>query len=215
MSEGLFITFEGGEGGGKTSQSLLLAERLRSLGQKVVLTREPGGTELGKYIRKALVGRTDDPPSSRAELFLYAADRAHHVEKVISPALDAGKVVLCDRFTDATLAYQGYGRGIDLGVINTLNELATGGLKPHRTLWFDLDPEIGLRRSLERENGRGTGELRFEEEALDFHLRVRSGYAEICLRNPERCRRVDCRGSVEEVAKKVWLGVSDLFGGEK
>jgi dTMP kinase len=192
-----------------------VAESIRALGRKVALTREPGGTELGKYIRKALVGRTDDPPCPRAELLLYAADRAQHVEKVIAPALKAGEVVICDRFTDATEAYQGYGRGLDLAVIKTLNELATGGLAPKRTLWFDLDPEIGLRRSLERENGRGTEELRFEEEALEFHLRVSRGYAEICRQNPERCRRIDGRGSVEEVSTKVWRSLADLFAGGK
>jgi dTMP kinase len=140
----VFITLEGGEGVGKTTQQALLALQLRQAGYPCLCTREPGGTALGRALREILLH--GDPLTPLAELFLYAADRAEHVQKCILPALAAGQVVVCDRFTDSTLAYQGYGRGLDLQQVRQLNHLATGGLQPHLTLWLDLPPEVGLAR---------------------------------------------------------------------
>jgi len=209
---GCFITFEGGEGAGKTTQINLLAAKLGEMGRTVVITREPGGTPLGNRIRRELVCITDDEPSPRAELLLYEADRAHHVEKVILPALEAGSVVLCDRYADATLAYQGWGRGLDQQLITELNRAATGGLSPARTLWLDLDPEEGVSRSLKREACSGEEpEARFEREEALFHHRVREGYRAIMEAEPGRVRLVDAVGGVEEVFARVWAELEDLF----
>jgi dTMP kinase len=208
---GVFLTFEGGEGAGKTTQIAALSERLRARGRDVVQTREPGGTPLGIEIRRRLVCDTDDPPTPVAELLLYAADRSHHVERLVRPQLRAGGVVLCDRYADATEAYQGYGRGLDLDVVRAVNAVATGGLWPHRTLWIDVEPQEGVRRSLERIGG--GDERRFESEALAFHDRVRAGYAAIAAREPERFRRIDGVGSPEVVFARVWAAVEDLFRG--
>lgn len=212
MTQGVFITFEGGEGAGKTTQINLLAERLLARGLEVVRTREPGGTRLGEAVRSLLVRSSDDPPTPTAELMLYAADRSHHVERVILPALERGAVVLCDRYADATVAYQGYGRGLNLKVINDLNGLATGGLMPERTVWIDLEPSEGVARSLRRQAASiGERESRFEEEAEEFHRQVRGGYERICAKEPGRFRRVEGRGSEEEVFAGVWEAVGDLF----
>jgi dTMP kinase len=157
----VFITLEGGEGVGKTTQQALLALQLRQAGYPCLCTREPGGTALGRALREILLH--GDPLTPLAELFLYAADRAEHVQKCILPALAAGQVVVCDRFTDSTLAYQGYGRGLDLQQVRQLNHLATGGLQPHLTLWLDLPPEVGLARKASgrwREPGLPTGSNR-------------------------------------------------------
>ncbi|MDF1553321.1 MAG: dTMP kinase [Deferrisomatales bacterium] len=209
---GVFLTLEGGEGTGKTTQLDLLAKQLRALGRNVLLTREPGGTALGARLRELLVRHSDDPPVPISELLLYAADRAHHVATVVRPALEAGAVVLCDRYADATLAYQGYGRGLDLEAVVTLNGLATGGLWPHRTVLLDLPPEQGVRRSLERQAGsHGPREERFEAEALGFHRRVRDGYRAIAAAEPERVRVVLAHGNPAQVAARVWAAVSDLF----
>lgn len=209
---GVFITFEGGEGTGKTTQIALLAERLRALGREVVTTLEPGGTVLGKRIRRYLVSESDDVPTPRAELLLYAADRAHHVEKLIRPALEAGKVVLCDRYADATEAYQGYGRGLEIDLVRALNRTATQGLMPHRTLLIDLDPAMGVSRSLERQAGEGVAEeSRFEAEESAFHRRVREGYNAILKSEPQRVRFIDGAGTIEEVTDKIWLELADLF----
>jgi dTMP kinase len=163
-------------------------------------------------LRELLVRDSDDPPGPTSELLLYAADRAHHVATVVSPALDAGQVVLCDRYADATVAYQGYGRGLDRETIRTLNGLATGGLQPHRTLLLDLPPELGVSRSLERQaNHVGPREERFEVESLVFHRRVRDGYLAIAAAEPQRVRVVAAAGSPAEVAQRLWEAVADLF----
>lgn len=212
MTQGIFITFEGGEGAGKTTQINLLAERLLARGLEVVRTREPGGTRLGEAVRSLLVRSSDDPPTPTAELMLYAADRSHHVERIIAPALENGAVVLCDRYADATVAYQGYGRGLNLKVISDLNRLATGGLAPARTVWIDLDPSEGVARSLRRQAASAdVRESRFEEEAEEFHRRVRVGYERVCAEEPGRFRRVEGRGSEDEVFARVWEAVGDLF----
>jgi dTMP kinase len=212
VTPGIFISFEGGEGTGKTTQIARLARRIEALGRAVVVTREPGGTELGASIRGLLVRERDDPPVPVAELFLYAADRAQHVATVLAPARDSGCVVLCDRYADATEAYQGWGRGLPEDLIRRTNELATSGLWPDRTLFLDLDPAVGIRRALEREApGEGRGEARFEGEASAFHERVLDGYRAIARRDPARVRRVDAAGIPDEVAERVWEAVKDLF----
>ncbi|MGY2753519.1 dTMP kinase [Thermostichus sp. MS-CIW-21] len=190
----MFITLEGGEGVGKTTQQALLAERLQREGYACVSTREPGGTALGEALRELLLH--GDPLTPLAELFLYAADRAEHVQKCILPALAAGQVVVCDRFTDSTLAYQGYGRGLDLEKIRQLNHLATGGLQPHLTLWLDLPPEVGLARS-------GLAD-RLEQERLEFHRRVHQGFQALAAAEPQRIVRIDAEGSPLEVAARIW-----------
>ena len=190
----MFITLEGGEGVGKTTQQALLALQLRQAGYPCLCTREPGGTALGRALREILLH--GDPLTPLAELFLYAADRAEHVQKCILPALAAGQVVVCDRFTDSTLAYQGYGRGLDLEKIRQLNHLATGGLQPHLTLWLDLPPEAGLARS-------GLA-VRLEQERLEFHRRVHQGFQTLAAAEPQRIVRIDAEGSPLEVAARIW-----------
>ncbi|PIK91656.1 thymidylate kinase [Synechococcus sp. 65AY6Li] len=190
----MFITLEGGEGVGKTTQQALLAERLQREGYACVSTREPGGTALGEALRELLLH--GDPLTPLAELFLYAADRAEHVQKCILPALAAGQVVVCDRFTDSTLAYQGYGRGLDLQQVRQLNHLATGGLQPHLTLWLDLPPEVGLART-------GLAD-RLEQERLEFHRRVHQGFQALAAAEPQRIVRIDAGGSPLEVAARIW-----------
>ncbi len=208
---GIFITFEGGEGVGKTTQIELVAARFEALGHTVVKTLEPGGTPLGVKIRKSLVSISEDPPSPTAELLLYAADRAHHVEKVIKPALERGEVVLCDRFADATEAYQGWGRGLDLELIRELNRVATSGVTPVRTILMDFDPSTGVQRSLDRQNHHShPEESRFEMEKTSFHERVREGYLFLARLHPGRIRTVDAQGSVEEVQERVWRELRDL-----
>ncbi len=212
--KGVFVSLEGGEGTGKSTQAALLAERVTALGRRVLLTRQPGGTPLGERVRELLVRTSDDPPGPLAELFLYAADRAHHVATRIRPALQAGQVVVCDRYADATLAYQGSGRRLSREVVQRVNELAAGGVWPDRTVVLDLPPEDGVRRSLERQAGGGhPAEERFEREHLEFHLRVREGYRRLAAEHPDRVFEVDARGTPGEVAGRVWAVVQDLFGG--
>jgi dTMP kinase len=210
---GVFVTLEGGEGSGKTTQLTFLARRVEALGWDALTTREPGGTALGARVRELLVCLTGDPPTPVAELFLYAADRAHHVQTVILPALEAGRAVLCDRYADATEAYQGCGRGLPLEVVREVNRVATGGLQPHRAVVLDLPPGEGVRRSLERQRSEeGPREERFEAEAMAFHERVRTGYRALAEDQPERVRMVDALGPPEAVAERVWAEVADLFG---
>jgi dTMP kinase len=193
----VFITLEGGEGVGKTTQQALLAERLQREGYACVSTREPGGTALGEALRELLLH--GDPLTPLAELLLYAADRAEHVNKVIAPALAVGQVVICDRFTDSTLAYQGYGRGLNLEQIRQLNHLATGGLQPQLTLWLDLAPEVGLARSR-------LGD-KLEQEHLEFHRRVYRGFQALAAAEPQRIVRIPGEGSPAEVATRIWAAI--------
>jgi dTMP kinase len=179
---------------GKTTQQALLAERLQREGYACVSTREPGGTALGEALRELLLH--GDPLTPLAELLLYAADRAEHVNKVIAPALAVGQVVICDRFTDSTLAYQGYGRDLNLEQIRQLNHLATGGLQPQLTLWLDLAPEVGLARSR-------LGD-KLEQEHLEFHRRVYRGFQALAAAEPQRIVRIDAGGSPLEVAARIW-----------
>ncbi|UFP93606.1 dTMP kinase [Gloeobacter morelensis] len=195
----MFITFEGGEGCGKTTQLTLLGDGLEKRGHRVVRTREPGGTHLGRSLRGLLLdARSAITPT--AELLLYTADRAEHLARVVRPALAAGAVVLCDRFCDSTVAYQGYGRGLDLGLIEQLNAIAAGGLRPDLTFWLKLDPPVGLARRLA---GNGNTPDRIEAETLAFHRRVHAGFAALASRYPERIRSVDAAQSAEATAEQI------------
>ena len=201
---GFFITFEGIEGCGKTTQIRTLAERLQAAGCRVVLTREPGGCPIADKIRAILLDAENREMVPLAELLLYAAARAQHVAQVITPALESGAIVLCDRFTDATLAYQHGGRGIDRTTIETLNLLACQGQRPDLTVLMDCDVATGLARAKSRIEGcSGPREERFELEALSFHQRVRDGYRGQAAAEPERFLTVDAAGSIEEIAAVI------------
>lgn len=184
---GWFVTFEGVDGSGKTTQLRLLAESLRREGHTVVETREPGGTPIAEKIRSLLLDPANTAMTPRAELLLYEAARAQHVEEVIRPALERGEIVLCDRFTDATLAYQGYGRGFPLEELRRLNAFATDGLQPDLTFLFDVDWET----SRERVGSRGQGQDRLEGEAEVFHRRVRAGYQHLAAQETARIVLLD------------------------
>lgn len=200
MHVGYFITFEGVEGCGKTTQIKLLSEFLSARGLRTLLTHEPGGCPIAGKIRAILLDAENKDLSPLAELMLYAAARAQHVTEVISPALEAEKVVLCDRFSDATVAYQSFGRGIDRSVIDTLNRYACQGVSPDLTVLFDCDPALGLERARRRiEASSGPREERFELEALAFHQRVRTGYQQLAADQPERFLIINGSGSIEEI----------------
>ncbi|HSF57355.1 MAG TPA: dTMP kinase [Candidatus Binatia bacterium] len=201
-----FITFEGGDGSGKTTQVKALESHLVARGKSCIATREPGGTSLGRLIRHALLEVGNQPITSPAELFLYLADRAQHLQEVILPALEQGKVVLCDRYTDSTLAYQGYGRGIDLGLLRTLNDIASRGIRPDLTLLFDCPAEIGLSRTAQRQSQPATlrGRVdRFEEEKIEFHEKVRNGFLELAKAEPQRFRVIDAARSAADVRQEI------------
>ncbi|TGU71232.1 dTMP kinase [Geomonas terrae] len=201
---GFFITFEGVEGCGKTTQLRLLKERLQAAGEKVVATREPGGCPIADQMRAILLDAKNSAITPLAELLLYAAARAQHVQEVIAPALKRGETVLCDRFTDATLAYQGHGRELDLTVIGQLNGLATAGVQPALTVLIDCPVEIGLARALSRiEATTGAREERFELESVRFHERVRAGYLALAAAQPERFVIVDGSGDVAATEKRM------------
>ncbi len=206
-----FIAFEGTEGSGKTTQLQLLRAHLQSRGMQVLATREPGGTPIGERVRAI----TNDPASrdmhARTELLLYLASRAQLVEQVIRPALAQGLVVLCDRYADSTLAYQGYGRGLDLELLRQLNAFATGGLQADLVIYLDLPVEIGLRRRA-LAHARGQEELtRIDREEIAFHQRVREGYLAMAAAEPERWCVLDARQSVEEVQGAIRERVEALL----
>ena len=203
--QGAFITFEGADGSGKTTQVRRLAERLAARGTPHLVTREPGGTAAGLAMRALLLEPRTPPLAPEAELLLYAADRAQHVRETLEPALAEGRVVLCDRYIDATIAYQGYGRGLDLGLIAELNRIATAGLAPDLTLVFDVDVEEAARRMASRAGVETP--TRFDLEAREFHARVRDGYLRIARDEPGRVRVVDASGPVDEIADRVWSAV--------
>ncbi|MBW4615751.1 MAG: dTMP kinase [Desmonostoc vinosum HA7617-LM4] len=201
---GKFIVFEGVEGCGKTSQIQLCCQWLESLGMSVVMTREPGGTELGLQLRRLLLEKAEDKPIAEVtELLLYAADRSQHVEQELKPHLAAGKYILCDRYTDSTIAYQGYGRGLSLKLIEQLNSIATSGLQSDLTIWLDVDVEVGLARKRLNEAGLD----RIEQETIAFHRRVQQGYAELATSHPARIVRIDGnlkQEAVHQVIQKIW-----------
>jgi dTMP kinase len=211
---GWFITFEGVEGSGKTTQIRLAGEFLRKKGIPVVMTQEPGGTPLGDRIREILLNRSDFDISGEAEVFLFAAARAQHTDAVILPALEAGQVILCDRFSDATIAYQAYGRGLPQEAVREVCRIASRGLSPHLTLLFDLPVDKGLERAFCRIAGRGENrpEDRFEREDLDFHRRIREGYLAIARGEPGRVKIIDASNDVESTRKEVCTLLSALLG---
>ena len=198
-----FITFEGIEGSGKTTQIQMLSNHLEEREIDHVLTREPGGTPIGDQIRRLVLDPGNADMTPICDLLLYAAARAQHIEQVIRPALEAGRLVLCDRFKDATFAYQGYGRGIRLDLIDALHDLETLALRPDLTLLFDIDASVALERARDRDSGGPRDETRFEQQDLDFHERVRSGYLEMARQEPARFVVLDARGRIEEVHRRV------------
>jgi len=189
----LFISFEGIEGCGKTTQADLLNSFLISLGYSCLVTREPGGTKIGDQIRLMLLQSENVDLTLKAELFLYIASRAQHVEEVILPALKEGKVVICDRFIDSTIVYQGLVQGIDLNIIDDLNRIATSGIKPDLTFFIDCPVEMGLKRAWTRceLKDQEVDDTRFESKELDFHYKVRNGYLKLARKEPERIRVID------------------------
>jgi dTMP kinase len=207
---GLFITLEGGEGSGKSTVAAELARRLEADGHAVTLTDEPGGTELGRHFWMYLRG-ANEPLSPLAELLLFEAARAQHVDHVIRPALDAGRIVVCDRFIDSSVAYQGYGRGLGSALVESLNQMATGGLRPDITLLLDVPVETGLRRarSLEESSTKTRDSVGGEEAS--FHQRVRDGFLAIADAEPERVIRIDASRPLDEVIEACWLPVSEAL----
>lgn len=203
-----FITLEGIEGCGKTTQLQRLARRLEVKGHKITVTREPGGCPIADQIRNILLDADNRAIVPMTELLLYAAARAQHVREVIAPVLGEGGIVLCDRFTDATIAYQGYGRKLDLDVINRLNELATAGIRPDMTILLDCEAETGLNRAISRINStKGAREERFELESLQFHNRVRDGYLELARQEPERFVLINAEAGISETEEAIAAAV--------
>ncbi len=191
MEKGIFITFEGTDGCGKTTQIELLKQYYENKGRKVLLTREPGAQGLGVKLREILLNY-DGEVSPNCESFLFLADRAQHIDTIIKPALERGEVILCDRHTDSTIAYQGYGRGLDIEQIKMLNSIATSGLKPDLTFVFDIDTETAQKRV-------GKQKDRMESAGIEFFNRVREGYLEIAKQEPERVKVLDGTKSIEEI----------------
>jgi len=203
---GLFITFEGGEGCGKTTQSKLLLKRLEQQNIPAVLTHEPGGTALGNELRKAVKRKGGSSISPQAELLLFAASRAQLVAEVIRLALEEGKVVICDRFTYSTMVYQGYGRGLDFTAIKMVNNMATGYLNPDLIILLDISPQQGLARKRSLKD-------RFELEDLSFHRRVREGYLKMAAAEPDRWLVIDASLPKRKIAEIIWDRVSPLLPG--
>lgn len=201
----MFITLAGIEGSGKTTQIKRISEFLDLAGQPHIITREPGGTEIGKKIRAILLDPESKGLSPKAELFLYAADRAHHIETVIQPALKKGNYVICDRFMDCTTAFQGYGRQIDLTLIERIHDIVLSGFKPDITFLLDIDPEKGLKRAISdiESGGRSVKESRFEKESLSFHAKVRDGYLCLSKKDPSRFVVIDASGSIDKVSEEI------------
>lgn len=207
----IFITFEGIEGSGKTTQIALLASHLEQQGRQVVRTREPGGCDIADQVRAILLDPANAALDSTAELLLYAAARAQHVGEVIRPALESGHLVLCDRYTDATLTYQGCGRGLDSGLIDELNRVAARDVLPHLTILIDLPAETGLGRALAREEAaQDSSEGRFEREQMAFHQRVRQGYLDLARAQSERFVVIDGDQEVAQIAAQIAASV-DAF----
>ena len=207
---GKFITFEGIDGSGKSTQLRMLANELRFRGFKVLPTCEPGGTPLGRRLREAFL-ETEETVSPLAELLLFAADRAQHVNFLVKPAIEEGKIVISDRYADATFAYQGAGRGFPESTVDQIIELATSGLKPDLTLFFDLPIEKALLRTNNRTDA-GEQKNRMDKESAGFYTRVREGYLKIAAQEPERFMVIDADGSTNEVQMRVVDIVTEFLG---
>jgi dTMP kinase len=205
---GAFITFEGGDGSGKSTQMRMLAERLRREGREVLETVEPGGTRIGAQIRRILLDSANQDLRATPELLLYFASRAQNVEELILPALERGAIVISDRFTDSSMAYQGYARGLGEEAVLTLDRVACHGLVPDLTLLIDIELVTSLERARERQLSRT--ETRMDEQAAEFHHKVRDAYRTMAAREPQRFRMIDGRADVETVARAVWDAVRPL-----
>lgn len=206
---GIFITLEGMDGCGKSTQIEMLAHALESRGLDSVITREPGGTPVGESVRSLLNSDASVGIAAATELFLIAGARAQHVVELIKPSVAAGKIVISDRYTDSTVAFQGHGRGLDLSMIDEINELATGGFRPDLTILFDLDPAVARSRLNARPMSGWMGAV--DEEKLDFHTRVREGYLNLATREANRIRVIEASGSLEETHAKVMSLVLPLI----
>lgn len=200
---GLFLTFEGLDGCGKTTQMRLLAERLRAEGETVIETVEPGGTEIGLAIRRILLDPQNQHLSAAAEMLLYFAARAQNVDEILTPAIGRGEIVVSDRWTDSTWAYQGFGRGLGTEVVQSLDRIACRGRRPDLTLWIDIDLETSLDRARSRNREKAAEDTRMDDQSRAFFERVLQGYRALAEAEPGRVARVDGRGSVEEVAARV------------
>ncbi len=209
---GLFVTFEGPDGSGKSTQVRLLVERLRALGYPVLHNAEPGGTRIGQQIRAILLDAANQELCARSELLLMFAARAQNVEEAILPALDAGQIVVSDRFTDSTLAYQGAARGLGEHMVREVNRIACQGLVPDLTLCIDIDEATGLARAHRRNRVRtGLSESRIDEQSLEFHQKARAGYHTLAQTEPARFRLIDGDGDEAAVAQRVWNVVSPVL----
>lgn len=206
---GMFITFEGIEGCGKTSQAVLLRQYLEEKGYKVLMTREPGGTPISESVREILLSTDFVRMHPHTEVLLYLASRAQHVEDIIKPALDKGIIVISDRFSDSTFVYQCYVRGIDINLVEMMNDFATGGLSPHITFVLDIDPSEGLRRAKSRNQKHARKEDRLENEAMEFHQKVREGYLKRAREYPDRIYVVRSDREKDEVHKEIRGVVED------
>ena len=205
---GLFITFEGMDGSGKTTQMRRLATRLRALGRTVIETVEPGGPPIAMKIRRILLDSANQDLSPTAELLLYFASRAQNVDQVIRPALDRGEIVISDRFTDSSLVYQGYGRGLGADAVTALDRVACRGLRPDVTILVDVDAEASLARARARNEAEPHCETRMDDQALDFHLKVHDAYHALAAAEPERVKIVDGRAAIDAIECEVWKIVS-------
>lgn len=200
---GLFLTFEGLDGCGKTTQMRLLAERLRAQGETVIETVEPGGTDIGLAIRRILLDPQNQHLSAAAEMLLYFAARAQNVDEILTPAIGRGEIVVSDRWTDSTWAYQGFGRGLGTEVVQSLDRIACRGRRPDLTVWIDIDLETSLQRARSRNRDQAAEDTRMDDQSRAFFERVLQGYQALAETEPDRVARVDGRGSVEEVAARV------------
>jgi dTMP kinase len=209
----MFITLEGIEGSGKTTQVAHIVRYLKSVGLDCRITREPGGTQMGQKIRALLLDPRNQGLDPLAELLLYMADRAQHIKEIIEPELNAGKTVICDRYFDATIAYQGYARQLDTTLLHTLHGLLFAGLTPNLTLLLDLPPELGLCRAWEQihRGQREDTETRFEKETLKFHERVRAGYLALAHQEPERFRVIDAGQDEKQVTQRIIDTLSSIL----
>jgi dTMP kinase len=205
--KGRFISLEGIEGTGKSTQAKLLSDYLKEKGFEVVLTEEPGGTQIGLRIRELLLSVEHKGMTAVTELLLYNASRSQHIRELIVPAISSGAIVITDRFTDSTIAYQGFGRGIDLSLINSIDLIATERLRPDITILLDLDAEVGLKR-----NKRINKTDRLELEDLEFHQRVRNGYHNLAEKEPERIKLIDASAGIQEIHNRISSIITNFIG---
>lgn len=208
---GKFISFEGGEGCGKTTQLKRLVDALKKKKIDVVQTRETGGTPAAEMLRPIIQGGETDRWDAVSETLLFNAARRDHVRKLILPSLEAGKWVLSDRFFDSTTVYQGVAQGLSSEIIHGIRKLAIGDFKPDLTIVLDFDPAAGLQRAFTDARGRPEENTRFERKGLDFHIRIRMGYLDVAKSDPQRCKIIDARGSIDDVAARVWKVVAGEF----